>query len=206
MLRGRCRASRRSSLALDITANTTSLPVGVRAQIECWPIAVDRVRYVGEPVAIVVATSRYVAEDALDLIEVDYETLRPVVDPLRCARSMRALFRILALGLQSRQRARASVTAIRSSALCRRRASHCRSRSAIRATPARRSRPTASLPNTIPEEDAYDVLSNFMGPFSPAHGDGAGAQGASSRIRLRHARRTPAAASASKQASFPMSC
>jgi carbon-monoxide dehydrogenase large subunit len=44
------------------------------------PLAVDRVRYVGEPVAVVVAESRYVAEDALELIEVDCEPLRPVVD------------------------------------------------------------------------------------------------------------------------------
>ena len=35
------------------------------------PIATDRVRYVGEPLAFVVATSRYVAEDALELIESD---------------------------------------------------------------------------------------------------------------------------------------
>ena len=44
----------------------------MKAPIECWPIAVGRVRYVGEPVAVVVATDRYLAEDALDLIEVDY--------------------------------------------------------------------------------------------------------------------------------------
>jgi carbon-monoxide dehydrogenase large subunit len=41
----------------------------------------DRVRYVGEPVAAVVASSRYVAEDACELVEVDYELLEPVVDP-----------------------------------------------------------------------------------------------------------------------------
>lgn len=44
-------------------------------------IAVDRVRHVGEPVAAIVASSRYVAEDALALIEVEYELLPPVVDP-----------------------------------------------------------------------------------------------------------------------------
>ena len=51
------------------------LLVGVKAPIECWPIAVERVRYVGEPVAVVVAADRYLAEDALELIEVDYEPL-----------------------------------------------------------------------------------------------------------------------------------
>ncbi len=39
-----------------------------------------KVRYVGEPVAAVVADSRYIAEDALDLIDVDYEVLDHVVD------------------------------------------------------------------------------------------------------------------------------
>src|SRR5437588_12221303 len=44
------------------------------------PLAKDKVRYVGEPLAIVVAENRYIAEDALDDIEVDLETLPAVVD------------------------------------------------------------------------------------------------------------------------------
>ena len=43
-------------------------------------IARDRVRFVGEPVAIVLAEDRYVAEDAADLVEVDYEPLEAVID------------------------------------------------------------------------------------------------------------------------------
>src|SRR5262249_2322757 len=43
-------------------------------------LAVDKVRYVGEPVALVLAESRYDAEDALDHIEVDYEPLPAVAD------------------------------------------------------------------------------------------------------------------------------
>ncbi len=46
-----------------------------------WLLAVDKVRYVGEPVAAVVATDRYIAEDACELIEVEYEPLPAVVDP-----------------------------------------------------------------------------------------------------------------------------
>jgi carbon-monoxide dehydrogenase large subunit len=41
----------------------------------------DRVRYVGEPVAAVVASTRYLAEDACELVEVEYEPLDAVVDP-----------------------------------------------------------------------------------------------------------------------------
>jgi carbon-monoxide dehydrogenase large subunit len=43
------------------------------------PLAKDVVRHVGEPVVMVVATDRYLAEDACSLIEVDYEPLKPVV-------------------------------------------------------------------------------------------------------------------------------
>lgn len=43
-------------------------------------LAVGRVRFVGEPVAAVVATDAYIARDALDLIEVDYEELPAVTD------------------------------------------------------------------------------------------------------------------------------
>lgn len=52
-------------------------------QPSIWPapvttLAGDRVRYAGEPVALVVATDRYVAEDAAELVDVDYEPLDPV--------------------------------------------------------------------------------------------------------------------------------
>jgi 2-furoyl-CoA dehydrogenase large subunit len=67
----------------DVARRTRSLTVGLKADLECWPMAVDRVRYIGEPVALVVAESRYLAEDALDLIEVDYAPLPVVVDPRR---------------------------------------------------------------------------------------------------------------------------
>jgi carbon-monoxide dehydrogenase large subunit len=43
-------------------------------------LAHDKVRYVGEPLALAVAESRYLAEDALDAIEVEYQDLPAVVD------------------------------------------------------------------------------------------------------------------------------
>ena len=48
-------------------------------------LAKDTVRYVGDCVAIVVADSRYQAQDALELIEVDYDPLPAVVDPQKAA-------------------------------------------------------------------------------------------------------------------------
>ncbi len=44
-------------------------------------LAQDRVYFVGHPVAVVVARDRYIARDAVDLIEVDYEPLPSVSDP-----------------------------------------------------------------------------------------------------------------------------
>src|SRR2546430_659162 len=45
-----------------------------------YPIAIDKVHYVGEPVAIVLASSRAAAEDAGERIEVKYQSLPAVVD------------------------------------------------------------------------------------------------------------------------------
>ena len=44
------------------------------------PLAEEEVRFVGDPVALVIAENRYVAEDAADLVDVDYEPLPAVVD------------------------------------------------------------------------------------------------------------------------------
>ncbi len=46
-----------------------------------FALARGKVRYVGEPVVGVVAESRYQAEDALELIAIDYEPLPVVIDP-----------------------------------------------------------------------------------------------------------------------------
>ncbi len=50
------------------------------------PLAADEVRYVGEPVALVISDSRYLAEDALEAIEVTWQPL-PVVASLDAARA-----------------------------------------------------------------------------------------------------------------------
>ena len=51
------------------------------------PLAQDKVCYIGEAVAMVVADDRYIAEDAVGLIEVDWEPLPAVVDFRRAAQS-----------------------------------------------------------------------------------------------------------------------
>ncbi len=53
----------------------------VLPHVKWFPLAVGMTRYAGEWVSAVVADSRYIAEDALDLIEVDYEPLEAIIDP-----------------------------------------------------------------------------------------------------------------------------
>ena len=53
-------------------------------------LATDKVRFQGQEVAFVVAEDRYSARDALELIEVEYEPLPPVVDATQGARPGRA--------------------------------------------------------------------------------------------------------------------
>ncbi len=63
---------------------------GPAADKHVWRcLAVDKVRYVGEGVVAVLAESRYVAEDAADLVQVEYELLEAVVDPEKAAAARR---------------------------------------------------------------------------------------------------------------------
>ncbi len=147
----------------DVKALTMSLVVGVKAAIECWPIAVDRVRYVGEPVAVAVACDRYRAEDALDLIEVRYRQLPAVVDPLAASAPEAPLL----------------YPAANSNVISERIFRYGDPESAF-AVAAHRIRVDIRYPRNSctpietygivaeydPSEGGYDVLANFQGPFS----------------------------------------
>lgn len=50
------------------------------AKIRDFPLAIDKVRYQGEPVAAVAAASAAIADDAAELVQVEYEALDPVID------------------------------------------------------------------------------------------------------------------------------
>lgn len=147
----------------DVANLTNSLVVGVKADVECWPMARDRVRYVGEPVVLVVAESRYVAEDALDLIEVSYQTLPPVIDP-RAALADEApvLHPSLGTNLINERSFRYGDPEAAFEA-----AAH---RIAITTAYPRNSCTPIETYGVIaeydPGEDAYDVTANFQGPFS----------------------------------------
>ncbi|HEY2332390.1 MAG TPA: xanthine dehydrogenase family protein molybdopterin-binding subunit [Acidimicrobiales bacterium] len=72
----------------DIAARTTACHAGSVVGMNMMPglaspafhgLATDRVRFVGDPIALVVAESRSIAEDAIELIVEDYEPLDPIV-------------------------------------------------------------------------------------------------------------------------------
>ena len=65
----------------DVAERTKPFGVGVTAPVRYYCAATDKVRFVGEPVAVVVARDRYSAEDAAERVVVHYEPLPAVVDP-----------------------------------------------------------------------------------------------------------------------------
>ena len=147
----------------DIRELTAGLVVGVKAPIECWPIAVDRVRYVGEPVAVVMARDRYRAEDALDLIDVRYSPLPAIIDPRDAlAPDAPVLHPSLGANLASDRSFRYGDPE--------RAFAEAKHRIAIDVSyPRNACTPIETygvLADYAPGEDAYDVLANFQGPFS----------------------------------------
>src|SRR5438105_3502880 len=56
----------------DIRRLSDAFLVAVKEPVPQWALAVDRVRYFGEPVAVVLASNRYLAEDAAAAVEIEY--------------------------------------------------------------------------------------------------------------------------------------
>ncbi len=146
----------------DIKHWSAPFVVGVKSPMKCWTLAIDKMRYVGEPVAVVVAESRYIAEDALDLIDMTYEALPAVVDVVRASETNTIVLHDAVGG---------NVVSDRSfrygdpeSAFAR--AAH---RVELIVDYPRNSCTPIECFGCVVEylgDDAYDVLSNFMGPFS----------------------------------------
>jgi len=170
--------------AEDVIAHSASLVVGVKAPIECWPIAADRVRYVGEPVVIAIAQSRYLAEDALDLVEVEYETLPVVVDPVAALDTTDAILH---------ERLGTNLVSERSFRYGEPEQAFAQAQQKVSVT-VRYPRNSCTPIETYgvvaeydPGEDSYDVLSNFMGPFSLQGVMARALKVPSNRLRLRNA-------------------
>jgi len=166
----------------DLAPLTEGLPATLRLPIVARAMAVDRVHYVGEPVAVVLATDRYRAEDARDLIAVTYAPEPAVIDPERAlAATAPRVHPEMPSNLASE-----------------RLFTYGDPEAALAAAPHRLTlrvhypRNTGSPIETLgliasydPYEEVYDVTANFQGPFS-LHGVIARAlRVPSHRLRLR---------------------
>lgn len=65
----------------DLVHELADVRGGPRRDIKIYPLARGKVRFVGEPVAAVVAESRYQAEDGAEAVDADFDILPAVVDP-----------------------------------------------------------------------------------------------------------------------------
>jgi 2-furoyl-CoA dehydrogenase large subunit len=66
----------------DVRKLSDPFLVALKVPVHQWSLAIERVRYVGEPVALVVAESRYLAEDAAERVQIEYAPIEAVIDPL----------------------------------------------------------------------------------------------------------------------------
>src|SRR5260370_26795300 len=65
----------------DIRKLSDPFMAAVKTPLHQWTLAVERVRYVGEPVALVVADSRYLARDPPELVALDDQPLNARNEP-----------------------------------------------------------------------------------------------------------------------------
>lgn len=147
----------------DLARLTTPMLAGLKIAAENWPMAVERVRYVGEPVAIAIAENRYLAEDALDAIEVEYGPLKAVVDPMASLRDdAPVLHQTVGTNLVSDRHFRYGDPEAAF-------ADAARTVSVSIAYPRNTGAPIETfgvVAEYDPHEDVYDILANFQGPFS----------------------------------------
>ena len=137
--------------------------IALKAPVNQWSLAVERVRYVGEPVALVVADTRYLAEDAADLVRVDYEPLAAVIDPQAAREKSAPLRDIEAKSIE--------ISVLRNATAATKSAfERADARVALTCTYPRNSFTPMECYVVVaefrPADQSYDVLANFQGPFS----------------------------------------
>ena len=147
----------------DVQRWSQPFVVGVKQPMQHWALAVDCVRYVGEPVAVVIAESRYLAEDALDAIRVDYRALPAVVDIAQAVSADAPVLHPLVGSNVVSDRSFAYGDAPTAFA-------HAPHRVSLTVHYPRNSCTPIECGVVVAEhlsgDEGYDVLSNFMGPFS----------------------------------------
>jgi 2-furoyl-CoA dehydrogenase large subunit len=147
----------------DVKKLSDPFLIALKAPVHQWSLAVGRVRYVGEPVVLIVAESRYLAEDAADLVRIEYRELPIVLDPLKAREKSAPVLH---------EEAKTNEVSVR-------KFNYGDTKSAFANADAR-VKLTTDYPRLSytpmecyvvvaqydPTHDSYDVLANFQGPFS----------------------------------------
>ena len=147
----------------DVRKLSDPFLIALKAPIDQWSLAVGRVRYVGEPVALVVADTRYLAEDAAERVEIEYAPLPAVLDPRAACEKSTPLLHLAAKSNEISVRKFRYGDPERAFA-------QADARVALTSSYPRNSFTPMEcyvvLAEYRPADDSYDVLANFQGPFS----------------------------------------
>jgi 2-furoyl-CoA dehydrogenase large subunit len=147
----------------DVRLLSDPFLVALKQPLDQWSLAVGKVRYVGEPVALVVAADRYAAEDALEHVAVAYRELPAVADPEAAARpDAPVLHEAAGTNLVSTRDFRYGDPDAAFAAADRR-------VSLVSRFPGHSYMPIECfvvVAEHRPDDDSYDVLSSFQGPYS----------------------------------------
>ncbi|HEX4043636.1 MAG TPA: xanthine dehydrogenase family protein molybdopterin-binding subunit [Xanthobacteraceae bacterium] len=147
----------------DVRKLSDPFLTAIKTPVQQWALAVERVRYVGEPVALIVAESRYIAEDAAELIAIDYAPLEAVLDPVAACQKTALLLH---------PQAETNEVSVREFSYGDPDAAFARADRRIAMTvPFHRLSFTpiecyVVVAQYNPAKGSYDVLANFQGPFS----------------------------------------
>jgi 2-furoyl-CoA dehydrogenase large subunit len=147
----------------DVRKLSDPFLAAIKVPVQQWSLAMGLVRYVGEPVALVVAESRYIAEDAAELVTIDYEPLAAVIDPLEACQKSALLLHAEAKTNEISVREFTYGDPNGAFARADRRVGMTVPFPRLSFTPIEC---YVVVARHNPAEGSYDVLANFQGPFS----------------------------------------
>ena len=147
----------------DIKALTEPFLIVLRVPLDQWSLAVDRVRFVGESVVVVIAEDRYLAEDALEYIDVKYRPIEAVIGTMDATKDGAPLVH---------EAAGTNVVSRRDFSYGEPEDAFAKADKIVELTidyPRNSQTPLEGfvvVANYLPGDESYDILSNFQGPFT----------------------------------------
>ncbi len=147
----------------DVKKLSDPFLIALKAPVHQWSLAVGRVRYVGEPVVLIVAESRYLAEDAADLVRIEYRELPAVLDPVKARETSAPILH---------EEAKTNEVSVREFNYGDTKSAFANAHALVKITtdyPRLSYTPMECyvvVAQYDPTDGSYDVLANFQGPFS----------------------------------------